>query len=65
MHNHEPTPLSNSVAPPQQEEDIRALLVRLLRLVAAEVVRVLHEQTPPSSLQGADPGGDTDSESDS
>jgi len=64
MHNHEPSPRDNSVPPSQQEEEIRALLLRLLRLVAAEVARVFHKQNAPPPLQGGDQR-DEDIESDS
>jgi hypothetical protein len=57
MNDHERDPASCPPAEVQAEEEIRRLLLRLLRLVAAEVAKSLvrKETGPPDVFGGATP----------
>lgn len=61
MHNHASSHEDHSLTSALQEEEIHVFLLGLLRLVAAEVVRMMNHNVP--SLQGGDQGN-TDGASD-
>ena len=53
MRSHDPLPLAPSASDGQTEEEIRTLLLRLLRLIAVEVAEQLRSGERP--IQPEDP----------